>query len=97
MNMNRRDFLRNGAIAALGLGIAQPVFAKSSLLGKITKAKRMAPLNQRVVVVINLQGGNDGINTVIPLNQYTRYRQLRNAIGFDKADILPLSRLRYTP
>jgi hypothetical protein len=46
-----------------------------------------------VVVVVNLEGGNDGLNTVIPTTgaAYTRYRELRPLLGYDAAAILPLS------
>lgn len=34
-------------------------------------------IEERVLVLIQLKGGNDGLNTVIPINQYDRYAQLR--------------------
>lgn len=33
--------------------------------------------NDRVLVLIQLHGGNDGLNTVIPVNQYAEYYNLR--------------------
>ncbi len=34
-------------------------------------------ISERVLVIIQMSGGNDGINTVIPLNDYDRYANLR--------------------
>ncbi|MEZ4688470.1 MAG: hypothetical protein R3B47_21135 [Bacteroidia bacterium] len=36
-----------------------------------------ADVNDRVLVVIQLHGGNDGINTAVPLNHYSTYANLR--------------------
>jgi uncharacterized protein (DUF1501 family) len=38
-------------------------------------------INDRVLVLIQLHGGNDGLNTFIPLDQYSLYRNLRPNIG----------------
>lgn len=81
MAINRREFIKQGAIAGLSLGLGNTVY------GRILSPNA----GDRVVVVINLYGGNDGLNTVIPLNQYDRYRQLRPVIGYDRGAILPLS------
>jgi uncharacterized protein (DUF1501 family) len=43
-----------------------------------------------VLVVVNLFGGNDGLNTVVPLDQYDRYRQMRRTLRFDPAELLAL-------
>lgn len=88
MKINRREFLKNTAITALGMTIASPLLAAQD---RFKTASALAPLSQRTVVIVNLYGGNDGLNTVIPLNQYTRYRQLRAAIGFEQASVLQLS------
>jgi len=55
---NRRDFLRTSSLLALAPTV--PAF--------LTAAARAAPPQRdgRVLVVIELNGGNDGINTVVP-------------------------------
>ena len=40
-----------------------------------------ASTNDRVLVIIQLHGGNDGLNTVIPMDQYSRYYHLRPNIA----------------
>src|SRR5579872_4497220 len=44
----------------------------------------------RVLVIVNLQGGNDGLNTVVPygMQQYYRYRP---TLGVAPADVLQLN------
>src|SRR5262245_26290037 len=66
---SRRAFLNSSALLALG----------SSVPGFLAPAARAAPpvRDSRVLVVIQLTGGNDGINTVVPFKDegYARYRQ----------------------
>lgn len=45
---------------------------------------------ERVLVLIQLKGGNDGINTLIPLNQFDQYEQLRPTIGIKKEQVIGL-------
>jgi len=40
-------------------------------------------ISDRVLVLIQMHGGNDGLNTLIPLNQYSMYRNLRPVIGVE--------------
>jgi uncharacterized protein (DUF1501 family) len=86
MKWTRRDFIRNSALAAAGVSLSNPLFAA-------TKRALAPAANEKVVVVINLFGGNDGVNTVIPLSpvEYNQYRALRPVLGYDQAQILPLS------
>jgi uncharacterized protein (DUF1501 family) len=43
-----------------------------------------------VLVVVNLLGGNDGLNTVVPLRQLARYRDLRPTLRLARERLLPL-------
>ncbi|HHM21955.1 MAG TPA: hypothetical protein ENJ20_08015, partial [Bacteroidetes bacterium] len=70
--MKRRKFLRTaGTTAALTpfvyKGYPITPLARNSIFSQIAAA---ATINDRVMVFIELAGGNDGINTVIPLDQY---------------------------
>jgi uncharacterized protein (DUF1501 family) len=40
-----------------------------------------ADVRDRAMVLIRISGGNDGINTVIPINQYDAYKKLRPKIA----------------
>ncbi len=52
-------------------------------LGKQGELQRIAATsdNDRVLVIIQLHGGNDGLNTVIPIEQYAQYYHLRPNIA----------------
>jgi uncharacterized protein (DUF1501 family) len=47
--------------------------------------------NDRVFVVIQLNGGNDGLNTVIPLDQFSKYVNARKNIYIDEQKVLKLN------
>lgn len=85
MAINRREFLKTSA-AAVGLGLSGTWLNTFAETKKITSADA----SERVIVVINLFGGNDGLNTVIPLEQYDRYRVLRPTLGVDRSQALAL-------
>lgn len=47
--------------------------------------------NDRVLVVIQLNGGNDGLNTVIPLDRFSNYVNARKNIYIKEANVLRLN------
>jgi uncharacterized protein (DUF1501 family) len=46
--------------------------------------------SDRVLVLVQLSGGNDGLNTVIPLDQYADYVAIRENIAIAENKVLPL-------
>ena len=58
-------------------GVPLYAFEGDSLLHKIAKNS----LNDKVLVLIEMHGGNDGLNTVIPINQYGQYYNHRANIA----------------
>lgn len=82
MKLNRRRFLRTSGIGSAVLTFGSPIpFA----LG----ASALQTRSERILVVVELQGGNDGLNTVIPADDPI-YRKLRPSVGIRKEDILPI-------
>ncbi|MDT7830754.1 DUF1501 domain-containing protein [Flavobacteriaceae bacterium S356] len=70
--MKRRNFLKLSATAsAIGL---MP-FELNAMLRSVNL--NSCDINNRKLVLINLAGGNDGLNTIIPINVYDQYANLR--------------------
>jgi uncharacterized protein (DUF1501 family) len=90
--MNRREFIRR-AIPVTALlfvlnGFPLRAYGRSPLLDALTK---VAVPTDRVLVLIQLGGGNDGINTVIARDQYHAYMNARQNIALPESSILPLT------
>ncbi|GAB3919763.1 DUF1501 domain-containing protein [Larkinella terrae] len=71
-------------------GFSIKSFAKSSALVQ-SLAKTSALNNDRILVIIYLGGGNDGLNTVIPIEYYSKYNELRSNIAIPENKILNLA------
>ncbi|MBN3772857.1 DUF1501 domain-containing protein [Burkholderia sp. Se-20378] len=85
--MNRRDFLTlTGAAAAAGVSMWQaPAMAAS-----VAQAGRQAaPGYANVLILVELKGGNDGLNTVVPYAD-PLYYQFRRGIGIKREQVLQL-------
>jgi uncharacterized protein (DUF1501 family) len=91
--MKRRDFL--GKVLPAGIiipslisGFSFKAFGSSQLLSALTAGDTET---DRVFVIIQLNGGNDGLNTVIPLDQYDNLANARSNILINDKKILTLS------
>lgn len=76
--ISRRDFVRAGLVFGAGAaGLAAGYAAVPDVFTRaVYAAKKDGVSNDRVLVMIQLAGGNDGLQTVIPL-QDPKYRDLR--------------------
>jgi uncharacterized protein (DUF1501 family) len=83
--MNRSRFLL-GSCAGLTLAASADHLFARALAGPLLPASPLIG-EDRVLVVINLQGGNDGLNTVVPFATQAYYRY-RPGIGIAPADVL---------
>lgn len=80
--MNRRDFARLSALMGSGMllklnGVPLHAFQGNGFLEEMA----MKSYNDRVLILIELHGGNDGLNMVIPIDQYGNYYNLRPNIA----------------
>lgn len=74
---NRRDFV---SLAMAGLCLPG---------GAVQAQQRASAAADRVLVLVELKGGNDGLNTVVPYAD-PLYAQLRPVIGLKPDEVLPL-------
>ncbi|GLU57388.1 DUF1501 domain-containing protein [Dyadobacter frigoris] len=81
--MKRRDFLKNSTFAAAGTMLI-PHFLKAHELSSAGATRG------KVLVVIQLSGGNDGLNTVIPYRNDIYYRE-RPSLSINKSEVLTLN------
>jgi len=91
--MNRRKFLT--AASSLALPIALNGFGLKALANNSTLVRSLlaadVPINDRILVIVNLNGGNDGLNTVIPLDQMSAYNTLRSNVAIPQNKVLTLA------
>ena len=89
--MERRNFIRNSlALLAPTMIGGNPIhilqdhpLLNSSLLATSS--------NDKVLVIVQLNGGNDGLNTVIPLSEYSNYYSARTNIAIPENKVLKLT------
>ena len=80
--ISRRDFLQKGLVFGAGArGLAAGYAAVPDVFAKaVYSAKGAGVTNDRILVMIQLGGGNDGLQTVIPIGD-PKYRDLRPNLG----------------
>ncbi|MFM2395044.1 MAG: hypothetical protein RLZZ546_3027, partial [Bacteroidota bacterium] len=86
-NQGRRDFLSTLGIAG-GIGLG---FGQHSLLAMASPFLNPVSDNGRILVLVRLKGGNDGLNTIIPLYDYSTYKINRPSIHLKSDELLNLS------
>ena len=91
--MNRRKFLGNTALFSVPMMLSGiPVFAGDGALHPFLKALSIPTNNcDKILVVIQLNGGNDGLNMVIPLDRYSELSNARPDILIPSGSVLPLN------
>jgi len=77
--LTRREFLRRSAGGGLGF-LAFNAFAPSFLAQSAMAGTPAPERDRRILVIIQLAGGNDGLNTVVPFTD-DRYFNLRPTLG----------------
>ena len=79
--MKRRNFIKLTSTASALSLLPTEVFALFQSAGMATCPN----INGKKIVLIQLAGANDGLNTVVPLNQYDTYASLRPTIKLNNA------------
>lgn len=96
MPLTRRQFLQStGALA--GAQLLMPVVVRAGEAFGQTSPDPASATRNRLVVIFQA-GGNDGLNTLIPMGdvagaaRHSVYRKVRPSIAYDPSVVLPLSR-----
>jgi uncharacterized protein (DUF1501 family) len=91
MATTRRDFLRNSACALGGLAMASSLDS----FGVVHALTPQAASDYKALVCLFMNGGNDGNNMFVSLDQYAAYSAARSAAGLaiPQASLLPVSPL----
>jgi uncharacterized protein (DUF1501 family) len=84
--MKRTKFLLGAVSGLVVVGNADHVFARALAQTPLSLLPGSA---DRVLVIVNLQGGNDGLNCVVPHGD-PRYYQVRPNIGISRSDVLAI-------
>lgn len=88
--IDRRGFLRHlGALSAFGMA------SRLDLLNLVASAEAQSASDYKALVCVFMYGGNDGNNTVIPIDtggygQYATVRPVASGINLAKASLLPI-------
>lgn len=81
MSISRRKFISLSSLASAS--VCMPKFLKAY-------AQHQVASNHKVLVIIQLSGGNDGLNTIIPVRNDIYYK-MRPQIGISKEDAITLN------
>jgi len=81
MFIKRKEFIQIGSLATASMML--PKFLRAF------EGKTLVPAGNKVMVILQLSGGNDGLNTVIPVRNDLYYKA-RPKLGIDKSKALLL-------
>ena len=87
---SRRSFIQALGLAGAGgimIGHAAVTSSKASPLSVALAANE----NDNILVIVRLKGGNDGLNTIVPIYDYATYTNLRPTIRHKQSDLLNLN------
>jgi len=89
--MKRRSFgqLGLGTCAGLAIGSAQPGGWLQVLASELAQQEDRHSDSERILVVVQLSGGNDGLNTVVPYRDEL-YAKSRPKLGIPSSDVIKL-------
>jgi uncharacterized protein (DUF1501 family) len=78
--MKRRDFIKNAPLAVVPLFSNKLFAAPMSVSIEDAAFFNAVTGEDRILVIVQMDGGNDGLNTVLPLDQYSNLAAARSNI-----------------
>jgi uncharacterized protein (DUF1501 family) len=88
--MNRKDFLKASGVGAAALTLnGLPIRALADQANHFKKIRGAS--SDRIFVFVILSGGNDGLNTVIPIDKYSELASSRANVMIPQNAVLPLA------
>ncbi len=87
--ISRKDFIKLSSIVAGG-SLLIPRWLHAASLNINNSNLLRDSFNDKIIVIVNLNGGNDGLNTVIPY-QDPNYYSLRPDIAIQSDSVLPIT------
>lgn len=83
--MDRRKFIRNLSYSGTGAMVLGGIPIKAMSGQTLFDLGAMANNTDSVLVFIQLHGGNDALNTLVPVSQYNRYYEIRANIAIPQS------------
>lgn len=87
---SRRTFLKNLGLATGGATLLGGMPVKALGISPLT-ALLAGGIEERALVIIRLAGGNDGLNTIVPLYDYSTYINNRPTVGIPQNQLISLN------
>jgi len=85
-NWNRRSFLQALGLAGAGSMIVGGMPLSASKNSKLSAAISSSETD-RILVIIRLKGGNDGLNTIVPVYDYDTYANYRPTVKHNQSQL----------
>ena len=100
MKLSRRAMIKDGMVVVSAGMVMPSIFSRgvASAMSQSLDGSRMAQTaSDRTLIVVQMAGGNDGLNTVVPYTD-PLYMKLRPTLGIPQTKVLPLdTRLGFHP
>ncbi|MCH2668664.1 MAG: DUF1501 domain-containing protein [Gammaproteobacteria bacterium] len=90
MLISRRQYLKSSIAVVPAATIMPAVFSRAVAAAIHEQPFSAAPMGDRTLVIVQMKGGNDGLNTVVPANDPAYYEH-RDLLAIPQNDILPMN------